>query len=176
MPASATSNCVMWMTAPLHSLCAGICLCVRPALCCTSLWFVLLICRYFTSSAVLPFPSNPSVVWLDALYQSWRSCQWESFQLRQGLPLHAHNQTFKTKIKWASAWEKHLKQEGCKLLEWVQRKATKMLRGLKYLSYEDRLKELNLFSLEKRRFQRDLTAAFRYLKGAYKQEGDWLFT
>ncbi|KFV14708.1 hypothetical protein N340_14043, partial [Tauraco erythrolophus] len=67
-------------------------------------------------------------------------------------------------------------RKNMELLERVQRRATKMIRGLEQLCYEDRLRELGLFSLEKRRLRGDLIAAFQYLKGAYRKAGEGIFT
>jgi len=45
-----------------------------------------------------------------------------------------------------------------------------------HLTYRDRLRDLELFSLETRRLQGDLREAFQYLKRGYKKEGDRLFS
>ena len=45
-----------------------------------------------------------------------------------------------------------------------------MLRGLEHFSYGDRMRELGVVSVKKRRLRRDLTVTFQCLRGAYKQE------
>ena len=51
-----------------------------------------------------------------------------------------------------------------------------MVHGMEHLSYEDRLRELGLFSLEKRRLQGDLIVASQYLKGHLQERGDRFFS
>ncbi|CAM4635006.1 unnamed protein product [Caretta caretta] len=72
-------------------------------------------------------------------------------------------------------WASHYRKDVGKL-ERVQRMATKMIRRLGYMTYEEMRRELDLFSLQQRRVKGDLITAFNYLKGASKEDGGRLFS
>ena len=60
------------------------------------------------------------------------------------------------------------------LLKCIQRRVMKMIRGLGHLLCEDRLRELELFSIERGRLLGGPYSSLPISKGAYRKAGDFL--
>jgi len=67
-------------------------------------------------------------------------------------------------------------QKDKELLGTIQRRAMEMVKRLEHLSYEERLRELGLCSLKKRRLRGDLRNAYKYLKSGGQEDGAKLFS
>lgn len=74
----------------------------------------------------------------------------------------------------ADFWTPHFKKDVA-ILERIQWRATKMVRGMENLIYKKKMKQLGWFSLEKRRLRRHLIRVLNYLKGNNKGDRDRQF-
>jgi len=72
-------------------------------------------------------------------------------------------------------WAPQFKRDE-ELLERAQQRAPRMMRGLEHRSYEERLRELGLFSLKKRRLRGDFRNTSKYLQGGCQEDGPRLFS
>ena len=64
-------------------------------------------------------------------------------------------------------WSPHLRKY-IKLIEGVQRRATRMVPELKHLTYEERLEKLKLTTLEERRARGDMIETYKIITGKEK--------
>jgi hypothetical protein len=75
----------------------------------------------------------------------------------------------------SSVWNPHSKED-IEALEKVQRRATKLVKAIKHLNYEDRLKKLKLPTLKYRRLRGDLIEVFKIVTNKEKNSNSILTT
>ena len=74
----------------------------------------------------------------------------------------------------SAIWNPYQKQD-IEKIEKVQRRATKMIKGMRNLPYRERLRRCKLMTLEERRRRYDLIEMFKIMKGIYKVDKTKLF-
>ncbi|KAE8583167.1 hypothetical protein XENTR_v10020449 [Xenopus tropicalis] len=93
----------------------------------------------------------------------------------EGVILPFYRQQVRPHLEYAvQSWSPVLKRDIIEL-ERVQRRATKVVKGMESLSYEERLAKLGLFTLEKRRLRGDMITMYKYIRGSYNNLSNALF-
>ena len=90
--------------------------------------------------------------------------------------LKLYNSLVRPKLEYCVQFWSPYYQRDIDKLERVQRRLTKMIPRLRNMPYEDRLKNLNLFSLSKRRMRGDLIEMFKIFKGFDNMNAENYFT
>ena len=120
-------------------------------------------------------------VWIDPSLTFSSHCESQAGKANRTLGLIRHTYTYldevcvtklctslvRCKLEYGyPAWAPMYRKD-CELLERVQRRATRLVPNLKELSYEDRLRALNLPSLYYRRARGDLIEIYKHISGTY---------
>ena len=72
-------------------------------------------------------------------------------------------------------WSPHLKKH-IKKIEDIQRRATKLVHSIRHLTYEERLRELGIVTLEYRRDRADIIQIFKSVHGYDNLKWDHMFS